>query len=291
MKTNILKTSLLALIIALGSCSKDDSNNEVVIPAPVISDADYEADIKSDLAIDNIIDNINDDLSNLYQSSAAGKGISTEEILANACDITPTTGLKKINNINYFTLTYNFAEGCTQPSGNVLKGIMVIAFNEGNPTFIMFENFYHNENMVSGNISSMKALNLSKQPYIKNTQDITVTFKNGKVYKRKGVITRTFTKGFDTKEQISDDEFATTGEWMTTLPDGTINKAKITKDLIIRMGCTFKKHVNGTISFDRNGNYGTLDFGDGNCFTKWTLTRFGKQGTTVTPPTENQQVQ
>jgi hypothetical protein len=279
MKRNYLKITLLAVMgLALTYCSKDDPA-PAPDPIPEITDTQLEADLKIDLSIDAI----NADVAMLYGTSPASKGVSVEGF-QNACDVSPTPGFMTEAGVQYITLEYDFGTtGCTQSNGNVLKGKVKIAYNSAPtiPTIIMFTDFYHNEILVNGRLTSVKEDNDGK-PKVTNTQDLTVTFPNLGVFKRVGEATRIFIKGYDTKDNTDDDEYSTTGNWKTTFPDDTQNEVIITKPLISLIGCVFKKHVEGTLQFNRKGNTGTLDFGDGKCGAVWTLTRTGKPTIQIT---------
>lgn len=282
MKTKYFKIASLALVVFFVNCSKDDSSTSTT-SVVAMTDTEVTADVKSDLQIDAV----GNDISDLVTSSVAAKGL----VVAPTSCVAPVKTTETINGVTYYTSSFDFgATGCTQPNGNVLKGKVIAKISvtlvgttvTASPATITFENFYHNDKMVTGTITSKTEI-VGLIPTSTITQDIEVSLTDGKKLKRKGTITRAFSKGYDTKTDNLDDEFTTTGNWTTTFPDATTNVVVITKPLVIKIGCVFKKHVQGTISFNRrNGNTGTLDFGDGSCSPTWTITRTGKSPITIT---------
>jgi hypothetical protein len=59
-----------------------------------------------------------------------------------------------------------------------------------------------------------------------------------------------------------------TGNWTTTFPNTTVQTSTITSPLLVKMSCINQNKpllVQGIITFTRNGNTATLDYGDGTC--------------------------
>lgn len=185
--------------------------------------------------------------------------------------------------VHYVKVTRDFGDGC-QRDGVTLKGKIIAKMTFDKATqepskkrTITFEDFYHNGRKVEGSISAEEKLTDGMKPTRSTTQSLMVTLLNGKTYKRDATITRMQAVGYDTKDDNSDDEITTEGNWTTTFADGSTNVAKITKTLVRKMKCNMKMRVEGTIEFNRrNGTTGTIDFGDGSCDKKFTISRNGK---------------
>jgi hypothetical protein len=96
------------------------------------------------------------------------------------------------------------------------------------------------------------------------TLDMTVTFPNGNVYTRVGTRIREMVEGIDTPSVWLDNVFLITGNWTTTLPNGSTQTSTITTPLKIRMNCNYI--VSGVLAFTRNNNTAILDYGiDNGC--------------------------
>ncbi len=271
MKKHLLNISLLAIAISITSCSKDEPVATPVVPIPTITDADLEADIKNDLALNESTDAA----FSVFQNSFAGRGTEvTPTVQQNGnCTVEPVTNANDTyNNETYISATYNYGTaGCTNEKGATIKGMLKFYYKKDHPVIFQFTNYSVNNIVTNGTVEILKT-----NSSIKNTQNVTLTVPAIGEFKREGTITRLYTQGYDTKNDYTDDIFETTGSWKTTFPNKTTNVVTITKKLVTEMACTIKKHKSGTISFVRNLNTGSVDFGNDSCSAKWTITRNGK---------------
>lgn len=271
-----VKLAVLAMFVSFTNCSKDDSPAPAeVIVIPEISDAEIGTDIQTDLEIDATLEVIN----SLQQKRENPTGQANRLLESPACNVTPTLSDELRGNDSYIGYTYNFGEGCTQSNGVVLKGkIILLATSTKDFKNIIFEfkDFSSNERIVNGTVGFKKEDFETNQAKITTVQDVTVKLPNKGEFKRKGTLTRSYLKGYDTPENINDDVFEAKGSWVTTFPDNTENVARITKDLRVTASCS-KIHVGGIINFTRNKNNAEINFGDGlNCGQIWKITRNGK---------------
>lgn len=277
MKTKYFKIASLALVVFFVNCSKDD-NPAPSTPIPVVTDAEMETDMKTDLAIDEAYEPIYAS----FQSSIAGKGTSISDIslkLSGTCAVEPVTKANDTyNSLVYISLTYDYGTaGCTLSNGATVKGMVTLYYRADKPIVFKFTNYEYNGKMINGTVAFSKTASGTNQAKITNTQSLTVNFPVLGEFKRVGSITRTYVKGYDTKDDYTDDIFNTTGGWTTTFPDKTTNVVTITKELVTDLSCSIKKHKSGTIQFTRKSNVATIDFGDGlGCNVKWTITRNGQ---------------
>lgn len=173
------------------------------------------------------------------------------------------------------------AEGCSDFRGNVRKGSIHIDLtdhwkNEYSLRTVEYRNFYFNENKREGTLT------------IENTgmnEDSLYTFmrkyENGKLHRgdtaqmswdcNKDVV---MAAGYDTWE-FADDEYFVNGGANGVDFDGNNFTMQITNQLHYRNGCFYP--VSGTLEIETEG-YGiaTIDYGEGECDNKATLTQNGE---------------
>jgi hypothetical protein len=104
-------------------------------------------------------------------------------------------------------------------------------------------------------------------PQVTMTLDMTATLPNGEVYTRVGTRVREIVEGYG-NEILADNVYNVTGNWTTTTPNGTNYTSTITTPLIIKMSCIAENKpllVSGTITFVRNNNSSSLNYGNGIC--------------------------
>lgn len=265
MKAKIFITALVSSFLFLTSCSKDEDANTIEL-----TQDDVTTSAKIDAGVDDVSAVVLDEFSGEVGISA--KNIAPEK-MAKCAEVTrnPDFGTT-ITPGTTITKTINFKDGCTLPNGNVLKGKIIITFvyqpNATSHTITYtFENFYHNELKFNGtrtvtvNLATSNA-NPKIHPIFTINLNLTVTLPNGKTVTVAGTKTREIIEGQNTPE-LADNIYQVTGNWQTTFPSGATRAASITSPLIIKLNCS--NIVKGIITFTRNGETATLDFGDGTC--------------------------
>ena len=268
MRKKVLLLGIGLFLLTFISCSKDDGGNSSALTAE-------EANVNAK------IDEINDDVSKIiddqysFQENTGGKLEASENYLPECARITVVvTG-------NTWTRTIDFGTtGCSLRNGNILKGKIIISGNtnytESSHTITYnFDAFYHNDKHIEGNktvvltIKSTEA-NHTMHPVANSEIDMKITYPNGNIYKRKGTRVREMVEGFDTRLNWLDNVYVITGNWTTTLPNGAVQTSVITKPLRFRMNCNFI--VYGEITITRNQITAILNYGDGLCDNKATVT-------------------
>jgi hypothetical protein len=104
-------------------------------------------------------------------------------------------------------------------------------------------------------------------PIVTMNVDITATFPNGNSYVRVGQRVREIVEGFSTPI-LGDNVYQVTGSWTTSFPNTTIQTSTITTPLKVKLSCILVNKpliVQGVITFVRNNNTATLDYGNGDC--------------------------
>ena len=174
------------------------------------------------------------------------------------------------------TLYLNYGTGCTGPDGKVRKGIVACTFRQSwdNPTDtvdISLLNYYVNGIHYEGNIQVIKTPN-------SYTQKVT----NGRCTKSTWEIlwasnrTSTWVSGQNTPSDPNDDVFEFTGDANGTNREGKTFDVLITSPIVRSKSCTWI--TKGTMVLTPEGkSEREVDFGDGTCDNKATLTINGNK--------------
>lgn len=111
-------------------------------------------------------------------------------------------------------------------------------------------------------------------------ENMKITGSQGKSHSWNSTRTREWIKGDTTLLHWKDDVFSITGSTNGTNAKGTTYSALITKALVRDMSCTKQfRFVSGTVEVTRGDKKGTIDYGDGTCDGKVTVTVNGKTST------------
>ena len=271
MKSKILLFGLF-LSLLMVSCSKDKETENSTITA---EEAGINA--KIDLASDDVSNIVENQYENIDSNTLSYKTSNSETSYFATCAtiirvpafgtvITPGTEVTKT--IDFST------SGCTLSNGNFVSGKIIISFiyepsATSHTITYTFLNFYHNLIKYEGTktfIITMSAPTAG-HPVVTMNMDMTATFPNGNVYTRVGQRISEIIEGFSTPSW-TDNIYQVTGSWTTTFPSTTIQTSTITTPLHIKMSCVAVNKpliVSGIISFVRNTNTASLDYGNGDC--------------------------
>ena len=268
----------LAVSVVLFSCSKQDNDDEVNFSAD-------EASVNSRIDIAN--DDVSDIVEGQFDATLANptSGKSTETAAAAATNLPACVTVTRVplpgTPITVGTLvtkTVDFGPGCPMPNGNVLRGKIIVTFtyNPNATTHVInyeFVNFYHNAIKFDGNKTFSRSMTAAtaaspSHPIVVMTMDMTGTFPDGRVFTRVGTRTREIIAGYNTPLVFLDNIYRITGTWTTTRPNTTVQTSTITTPLLVKMSCIQDNKpliVSGVISFVRNNQTATLDYGNGDC--------------------------
>lgn len=277
MKTKIFILSMVVTLMTIG-CSKDNNDTNTAITPE-------EAGINSkiDMANDDAVDIITEQENNTYANSTNGKQIGEVpySALTTCATITRVPDFGTPLTVGQtVTKTINFGTtGCTLANGNVVRGVIVMSFvfdpNATSHTVTFtFNDFYHNNIKFNGTKTYIRTMTTATatspaHPIVTVNIDLTATLTDGRVFTRTGQRVREMIAGFGTAD-ISDDIHRVTGSWTTTFPNMVAQTATISSSnpLLVKMSCVALHKpliVQGVITYNRNGNTATLDFGDGTC--------------------------
>ncbi len=278
MKKKILFLGLALSFLSI-SCSKDESNTN---DGAAITTDEAKVNSKIDMATDDVSDIVEGQFdATIEDNDVAGRSdesaVSTSNLPACATitrnpdfGVALTPGTEVTKTVDFGTT------GCPMANGNVLKGKIVITFtfNPGATSHTInyqFLDFYHNAIKITGNKAftrTMTGIGEAAHPIVVMSMDLSAAFPDGRTFHRVGTRTREITAGYATHLNFLDNEYQITGNWTTTFPNTTVQTSTITTPLLAKMSCLIVNKpllVQGIITFTRDSNTATLDYGDGSC--------------------------
>jgi hypothetical protein len=138
---------------------------------------------------------------------------------------------------------------------------------------LTFEGFQKDSTMIDGTVVTTSG---SGHSTIIEAQDVKITFADGTSATWDGTLTYTYDKGESGKWK--DNTIHVTGSWTGTNREGVAYTAAITDDLVFSYWCD-KRHrfrpVSGKIEIKVGDVTSTVDYGDGTCDKKYTITSGG----------------
>lgn len=175
-------------------------------------------------------------------------------------------------------VTYNnFVNGNAQrqrtKNGQVIMKTIRNQYPGEYKRIITMNNFTINGNKIEGK----KVIERSTENQYRFTVTLTngkVTFTDGTQYTREFTRTRTWASGFATPLFIWDDEFEIEGTATGVNRNGKTYTHQISTPLLIKNACRWI--VSGTITLTVDGKSATIDYGDGTCDAKATVTMNGE---------------
>lgn len=266
MTRKFLTLRLFAIVgmIALASCSTNDGMEglEAELTSNDVETVVLADDITSD--IDNILEDDDNDYNLL------GKGVDQNRSSVADCVIRT---VEQNPNENTVTITLDFGDGCEGPRGRTFKGKIVIVYertNTGYSKSVSFVDFSIDGNALEGSKSVVKVKeNSNGNKEATHTVDLTLTLATGEVVTLEGTRIREKIEGDDTHLR-GDDVYLISGNWKFVNRNGVVFTGTIIEKLRREYACRYI--VSGVSEISKNGNVYTLDFGDGSCDNKATLT-------------------
>ena len=271
MKSKILLFGLFLTLISI-SCNRDNESDNSTITAE-------EAGVSAKIDItNNDISDIIDEQLTIQDGISAKSAQVTAQFLPSCATVTRVPALGTPMTVGQtITKTIDFGTtGCTMPNGNVLKGKIIISFvYEPNATShnitCSFDNFYHNLRKIEGTKIYTRTMTVAtaaspSHPVFVMNMNLTITLPDGRVLTRAGTRTSEIIAGYNTINW-ADNVYRVTGNWNTTFPNTGVQTSTITSPVIVKLACipTNSSLSQGIISFSRNSNTATLDYGNGDC--------------------------
>lgn len=266
MKLKLKKLSLLVLTLAVfASCNNEDST---LNDTEVVSDEQFNAMDEVDL-ISEEVNGVVEDIYAADEISSFSKSSYVSDYLPDCVTITRviTDTTKEI--------TIEFAENCELRNGNVVSGIIYLTYSKdmeamSNVMTFTLENFVFNGVSVEGgsSITRMRT-NENGNPQSVAEANFSATWPNGNTATYRGTRTREWIEGYGTGTW-GDNVFLITGSATFVNRMGYSWSKTVLTPLRRELACRFL--VSGVLEITRNGNSATIDFGDGTCDNKATIT-------------------
>ncbi|WP_299896902.1 hypothetical protein [uncultured Aquimarina sp.] len=247
-----LKVVLVAVMVGLFvvSCSDDDSNNTSAVDIT-------QEDVMKSLEVEKIssfidemtLDNISMNRSSSEISSKVGK---------------PGCADFSITDTGY-TLTFT---DCTNEDGETISGainVSVVMENNTVTTTITFDNLSYAGNSVNGSKSTTYSIDTDAGNFVYAvTSDLSITLADGTTASEQG--TKTYTiNGFGS----GDASYTIGGSWIVTLGSDSYSLAT-DPTLAGTFSCGYI--TSGTLVMTKNALSASIDYGDGTCDNKATVT-------------------
>jgi hypothetical protein len=283
--------TLLTAAILFTGCKKNSSETlsaEEFEKTVVTTEAEMEADVLFDGVFDDVA-GVGDDIgmgSGIGNFGRPTDGDGNGEILLGRTDS---------NHVRCFTITVtpmqpnvfpktvvlDFGTGCVGPDGRTRKGKITTVYSgrlsiPGSEATTTFTNFFVDSIKVEGT-------HIVKNTSTSNNQSFSIKVIAAKLTKPNGNYTewnktRTWvqTQGNGTPNFLLDDVFSITGDANGTIKVGTNMMqwtTTITSPIIRKHICRWP--VSGTVDITRNSRTATLDYGNGTCDNKATITANG----------------
>jgi hypothetical protein len=175
-------------------------------------------------------------------------------------------------------ITIDYGTGCSDRHQHSIRGKIIInlsdsLINPGAIKTVFSEDLYIDSVKVELNSSHINfGKNASGNWLIYNTTNQVLTLEDGTIVKQVGRDTIEWLGGFETVDK-SDDVFKKTGSGSTTIDDSLVYSRAITSPLLYDRSCEFIK--SGIVELYKNGSSVIIDYGDGTCDSKATVTTDG----------------
>ncbi|ULQ51076.1 hypothetical protein [Flavihumibacter fluvii] len=276
-------TITLATTLFFASCSKNGESS-VQTSQQSLTQATVEADASGEIVYDDVFNNV------MGVNSSVGIGGTGVFEKANTDQpgplepVTPpcfTVGFEFLAAPDTFPVkvTIDFGTGCTGKDGRVRKGKIITVYSgkmikPGSVAETSFDNYYVNDIKVEGTHRVENKSSLSMVTFETRVINGKLTHPNGDFINWNRTRTITHVDGWATPWNPTDDSFSIVGNGSGTVQKGgkTASWTSVNiEPLIKRFDCRWI--VKGQQAIQRNdGPQGILDFGNGDCDNKATIT-------------------
>ncbi len=265
-----LKTPLLfgMALLTIISCSTEESDSETFSNDEVISATELKFSDETEM-ISEEVTTIAEDVYAAEEIALTSKSGYTTDLLPDC--VTVTTVVTDTTREK----TIDFGEGCELPTGNVLSGIIYLSYaldmEAASKTInLSLENFTFNGVAIEGGADILRVRsNDNGNPQGTSNAAFTATWPDGATASFTGTRTREWIEGFGSGFW-GDNVFLITGKRTYTGRLGNVYEKEVITPLRRELSCRFI--VSGVLNISRNDNTASLDFGDGSCDAKGTLT-------------------
>lgn len=271
--SSLLLTGTLAILLATTSCKKDtvpqDSTAEIESTFELSTDnatTDFMAEDDNDILMEaaeekNLLGNF------------APTGIESNNFLACATiTVTPQTGFPK-------TILIRFDSTCTNPRGIRRSGAIRIVISDslrrsGSTAVMTFEDYYVNYFKREGTHTFTNTSQPGGKSWQRKIENGKVTAPNGRYWLHASVKNVSQTAGVNTPNLLFDDVFSITGNASISNAQGIRRTATIMQALQKKYACRYIDK--GRIRFEGPNHIAILDYGDGDCDNRATISIDGR---------------
>ena len=234
------------------SCETEESTTEESLTTQeVITEPELNYSDESDQIAEEVA-SIAEDVYATEEITAISKGSYRSDFLPDCVTITT------VSTDTTREKTIDFGAGCELPNGNVLSGIIVMSYAidmelAEKTITLALEDFTFNGVVVAGGANA----------------SFNATWPDGETASFNGTRTREWIEGYGSGFW-GDNVFLITGNRTFVNRAGNTFEKVVTVPLRRELSCRFI--VSGVLEITRNANTANLDFGDGSCDAKGTLT-------------------
>ena len=256
------------ILFTIASCSKDTTSEDNLTSSEVISATELKFSDETEM-ISEEVTSIAEDVYAADEIAGTSKTNYHSNYLPECVTVTVVlTDTSK-------DVTLDFGAGCELPNGNTLGGIIYLSYAKDleaatNTIELHLENFTFNGVAVEGSSSIVRVKsNENGNPQGTANANFVATWPEGDTASFSGTRTREWIEGYGSGFW-GDNVFLITGKRTYVSRAGNEFVKEVTTPLRREMSCRFI--VSGVLEITRLGNTVSLDFGDGTCDAKGTLT-------------------
>ncbi len=257
-----------SLLLTYVSCSTESSGEEDLTSTEVISSTELKYSDETEMISEELMAIAED----VY---AADEIVSTSKGGYNSDYLPDCVTVSVVMAENTKEITLDFGEGCELPTGNTLSGIVYLSYAldmeaESNTIELTLEDFTFNDVAIEGEADIVRVRsNENGNPEGIANGAFEATWPSGETASFTGTRTREWIDGYGTG-YWGDNVFLITGTRTYISRAGNEFVKEVVTPLRRELSCRFI--VSGVLEISRLGNTVSLDFGDGSCDAKGTLT-------------------
>lgn len=279
MKNNFKKLAVFGVLLLgiLSSCENDGTNDVLEVQEATISAEEIQLADEADL-ISEEVTSIVEDIYTSNEISASSRAPYNSDFLPECVTITTVVTDTTVEK------TIEFEDSCELRNGNIVSGIIRLSYKKDMELMTKvlsytLENFVFNDVSVEGSSSITRTReNENGNPQSIATTNFNANWPDGTSASFSGTRTREFIEGYATGFW-GDNVFLITGSRTFINRDGFTYQKEITVPLRRELACRFI--VSGVLEITRGDISATLDFGDGSCDSKGTVTNADGETTEI----------
>jgi hypothetical protein len=281
MKTISLTTKGLLALLLMGaltfvSCKKESSVNNTQEEITATLNA-AENDAEAEAEFNDVYDNVTATNGGDELGLVDGAGIFGREDSVGRCFT--VTVVPQTPGVFPKTVTIDFGTGCLGRDGKLRSGKIITVFTgrlsqPGNSATTTFDNYMVNGVKIEGTHVITNTSTSNNRSFTVKVSGAKITKQNGKWIKWESFKTFLQTEGNGTPRFHLDDVIVITGYKSGENSEGNTWSATILEQLVKKGNCRWI--VSGIVSLARNGNTAVLDYGNGDCDNKATITANGQ---------------